>query len=129
MHRVSPKNRLWGILVALVCLSACGTSFQDIPGPICVAYLHNDDTRDIKWFSGKYMHVEPGYLELNGYVMNASPSEKPSNAMKGDHLPFGYYKVNLEVNGFGYYLVGNAIGNCVFIWKNSLPEEAYKTLR
>jgi hypothetical protein len=37
--------------------------------------------------------------------------------------------VDLEIGDIGYYLKGMAIGNCIFIWPNSISDKEFESLK
>jgi hypothetical protein len=125
------KRRFWGILAGLFCLTACANGYY-INEPICVAYIHHDrGTKDVTWFTGEYAHISPNRDFLNGltgYVWNAKQGGKLFDKNK-EHLPWGYYYVDLEVDGIGHYLKGMAVGNCIFVWPNSLSDKEFEKLK
>jgi hypothetical protein len=133
MYRAISKCRLWAILSVLVCMTACANSYY-INEPICVAYIHHgygSKYPDAKWFAGKYARISPNrnFLDgLTGYVWGAKQGDKLFDR-NAKHLPWGYYYVDLEIGDIGYYLKGMAIGNCIFIWPNSISDKEFESLK
>lgn len=118
------------ILVGLFSIQGCASDYY-IEKPICVAYIHHGaKTSEAKWFTGKYARIYPdGFLDgLKGYIWEAKQSERLYDH-KAEHLPWGYYYVDLEIGDIGYYLKGMAIGNCIFIWPNSISDAEFEKLR